>query len=126
MAFFRVKVADKVYELDRLTLGDSWLLKQRFGLQDLTEFNPTDPGQLVGLMFLAMTKEHPTKDADLILAEIKALDIDDFDPEPEAEVKPDDELDPTPADVTPAEASEPPPEASGASETTPVNSGDLT
>lgn len=78
MSFFKVKVDDKVYSLERLTLGDARLLKERFGLADLEEFNPSDPDQLVGLLFLALRKERPTEPEANLLAEIEDLDIDAF------------------------------------------------
>lgn len=54
--FFKVRMGDKVYELDRLTLGNAQTLKQRYGLVDLEFFSPTDPDVLVGLMTLAIQK----------------------------------------------------------------------
>lgn len=78
MAFFRVKVGDQVYELDRLTLGDGRVLKQKFGLEDLTKISPGDPDMLVGLLFLALKRAKPdAPDANLI-AEIEDIDIDGF------------------------------------------------
>lgn len=78
MAFFSVKVGEKTYELDRLTLGEARVLKREFGLSDLGSFSGTDPDQLVGLLYLARKRESPAMSHDEVLAEIEDLDIEAF------------------------------------------------
>ncbi len=67
--FFKVKVGDEVYELDKLTLGEARRLKRDFGLTDLEAFNGTDPDQMVGLLFLSYKRSHPQLADDAILDE---------------------------------------------------------
>lgn len=78
MAFFKCRVGDKTYELDKLTLGDSRLLKREFGLVDLEEFNTTDPDQLVGLLVICLKRERPSADLGALIAEVEAMDIEEF------------------------------------------------
>lgn len=91
MAFFRMKVGDKLYELDKLTLGDACIMKRDFSMLDLTEFNPADPEQVMGLFALAMVKQDG-----ISLTEAKKraseIDVDGFEAMQEEE-KP--EVDPT-------------------------------
>jgi hypothetical protein len=101
MAFFKVKVQDEVYELERLTLGQARRLKREFGLSDLEFFSPTDPDQMVGLLCLAIEQKRPGVDRAVILAEVEALDIDGFEP-----VEDDVEENPTPAVEGDASAAE--------------------
>lgn len=56
MALIKVKVDEKIYQLDRLTLGDGVVLKRRFGLAQLDMFNPADPETMLGLLTLAISK----------------------------------------------------------------------
>lgn len=89
-AFFRAKVADKTYELPRLTLGDAMVLRKHFALTDMSEFNPADPMHLAGCLFLCIRREHPKATHEVLMAELEAIDIADFKPA-------EDEPDPTPA-----------------------------
>lgn len=107
--FFKVKMGDKVYELDRLTLGNAQTLKQRYGLVDLEFFSPTDPDVLVGLMTLAIQKS-----TGLSLDEAEKIaqdcDIDGFEDMSDA---PADAVDPQPAADDEDAASKPEPGKSG-------------
>lgn len=92
-SFFSATIGGTKYELKKLTLGDARLLKRQFGLEDLDDLNPTDPDQLVGLLFLAKCKAEPERDRGELLDEIEELDFaamiedgvqaDDAAPEPE-------------------------------------------
>lgn len=93
MAFFKAKVGDTLYELEKLTLGDSRTLKHKFGLADLTEFSSTDPDVIVGLLALAIRKADPSKTIDEAAAEADEIDFEDFvtmadAKEPEADAAP--------------------------------------
>lgn len=110
MAFFKVKVGDETYELERLTLGDARVLKRDFGLTDLEFFSPSDPDQMVGLLALAISKTKGISISEAT-AEAEALDIEAFEPQ--------DTEDPTPA----AEAAEDESASSGKSETRPKTTG---
>lgn len=82
MAFFRAQVGDKVYEVEKLTLGDARLLKRHYGLEDLSEFESGDPDILAGILFLALRREkllagETVVDAAL-MAEVDGLDIEEF------------------------------------------------
>lgn len=78
--FFKVKVDGKVYELDRLTLGDGRVLKRDFGLIDLETFSTTDPDQMVGLIALAISKTDGISLADATL-QAEDIGFDDFEPQ---------------------------------------------
>lgn len=88
--FFKDKAGDRVFELDKLTLGDARVLKREFGLEDMEDFSPTDPDHLVGLLYLCLRREQPNAAQEDLLGEIEDLDINAFDEIPE-------EPDPTPA-----------------------------
>lgn len=77
--FFRVKVGERIYELERLTLGDGVTLKRDFGLTDLENFNPADPETVLGLMTIAIAR---TDGLTISEARKQAEDIDlaDFAP----------------------------------------------
>ena len=115
-SFFRIKVAGdgeeggKVYELDRLTLGEARILKREFGLADLAHFNSTDPDQLVGLLVLALQRENPALTLKEAIAQVEDLDVEAFEEAPAAE----EESDPTPA----ASGGEAPTEATAGSQET--------
>lgn len=110
MALIKVKVGDKVYELDRLTLGEGAALKRRFGVTDLDKFDPRDPETLFGLMTLAIAKTDgiSLKDAEDIAADIDLSDLSSVDEPVE---------DPTPAAVDAVATVAP--DTSGSSETLP-------
>jgi len=78
MAFFKVKIDGKTYELDRLTLGDARILKSRFGLEGMSLFSPDDPDHLAGLLVLALKRERPDTPLSELIAEIEDLDIESF------------------------------------------------
>lgn len=104
-AFFKARIGEHVYTLEKLTLGDARILKRDFGLEDMDEFSPTDPDTLVGLLYLCLKAERPLADRTALIAEVEALDIDAFSDETEADE------DPTPAaqaadeDASPAQGS---------------------
>lgn len=77
MSFFKCKVGDETYELERLTIGDSRILKRDFGLSDLEHFNPGDPDVVAGLLTLAISKakDIPISEATKIA---DAVDFEDF------------------------------------------------
>lgn len=79
MAFFKVTVDDKVYEVEKLTFGDARLIKRECGIT-MDSFELDDPDYFVALVALAMLKERPmAKFADLV-AEVEAWDLmDTFD-----------------------------------------------
>lgn len=96
--FFSATIDGHRYELKKLTLGDARLLKRRFGLDDLEDLNPTDPDQLVGFLYLALTKEDPTLAHDVALERAENVDFADLmeaeaEPEPEERSAPLDEAD---------------------------------
>ena len=111
MALIKVKVGEKVYELDRLTLGDGAVLKRRFGVTDLDKFDPRDPETLLGLITLAVSKARgiPIADAEKVAGDFDLADISGVEDEPEP--------DPTPAEA-PVVAATVDPDTSGSSETT--------
>lgn len=76
MAFFRAKIGEKVYELDKLTLGQARLMKRRFDLTDLEEFNIGDPDHMVGILTLCLQQERPAAELETLIAEVEALDIE--------------------------------------------------
>jgi hypothetical protein len=123
MAFFKVVVSGKAYELDKLTLGDTRTLKRDFGLTDMENFSSSDPDQLVGLMFLAMSKERPNERPEKILRDIEAIDILDVIEGIEDEDEDTSETDPTPAAAEVADDGVPLTPATN-SETTPLTPGD--
>lgn len=112
--FFRVKVGDRTFELDKLTLGEARVLKKEFGLKDLQAFSGADPDQLVGLLYLALLRENPALAHAEALAEVEGLDIESFG------VADEDEPDPT-VDVSTDGST--PPETSGSPVTTPKTGG---
>lgn len=54
MSFFKVKVGEKVYQLDRLTLGDGYVLERDFGIDP--ENITINIGSVIGLLTLAISK----------------------------------------------------------------------
>jgi len=112
MAFFKVKVGEALYELEKLTLGEARRLKREFGMESLEHFSPTDPDQLVGLLVLACKRRHPEWTDETVLRFVEGLDIEHIKPEAPEEAEPV----PTPA-ATAA------PEPAGVPVTTPPTSG---
>lgn len=103
--FFKCKVGDKTYELEKLSLGDARTLKREFGLSDLEDLNPTDPDQLVGLIYLAIVKANPDVQRAAALAEAEGIDVVEW-----IETAQDDEAvepDPTPASSEASDPAEP-------------------
>jgi len=78
MAFFKAKIGDTVYELDKLTLGDTRILKHKFGLSDLSEFSSTDPDVIVGLLSLSIRKANPALSIEQAAAQADEINFDDF------------------------------------------------
>ncbi len=97
-AAFRIRAAGKDYELARLTLGDMALLRRDYGLRSLSDLDPSDPQQLIGLMLLAEAHRVPDRPVADIKAELEAIDISTFEVQP-APVEPD----PTPEAAAPAD-----------------------
>lgn len=86
MAVFKAKLDGKIYELDRLTLGDGVVLKKKFNVDDLENFNPADPETLVGLLTLAVMKtDGKTLEDALKVVEDVSFDDVDLDNEDAAE-----------------------------------------
>lgn len=85
MAFFKARVGGTLYEIDKLTLGDTRILKHKFGLTDLVEFSSTDPDVIVGLLALAIHKANPATTIDDAAAEAEGLDFESFAPVDAAE-----------------------------------------
>lgn len=73
--FFRIKVGDDVYELDKLTLGDAAYLRREHGLTSFSDLSSKDPDQLVGLLFLAMKRKHPNLTDAALKAEVDGIDF---------------------------------------------------
>jgi hypothetical protein len=120
MAFFKVKVEDTTYELDKMTLGEARILKREFGLTDLSSFSGTDPDQLVGLLYLALKRENPAMTHDEALAEVEGLDIEGFEtPAPDEEA-----VDEDPTQAGTANGNNSDDSATPSLETTPEPSGD--
>jgi hypothetical protein len=82
--FFKAKIAGKVYQLDKLTLGEARLLKREFGLSDLAYFSNTDPDVIVGLLAICIKRDDESLTMDQATEQAEALDIEDFDPNPDA------------------------------------------
>lgn len=78
MSLFKAKLSGKVYELDRLTLGDGVVLKQQFNVTDLENFNPADPETLVGLLTLAVMKTDGVslEQAQTLVSDVSFDDVD--------------------------------------------------
>lgn len=75
---FKIKVGSKVYELPKMTLGEARIMAQHFALEDMSKFNPQNPEQMAGLLYLCIRRERPNASHEDLLAEIDALDIEDF------------------------------------------------
>ena len=103
--FFKCKVGDKTYELEKLSLGDARTLKREFGLADLEDLNPTDPDQLVGLIYLAIVKTTPDVQRAAALAEAEGIDVVEW-----IETAQDDEVEPDPTPASPEADDAPTPE----------------
>jgi hypothetical protein len=92
MSLFKAKLGDKVYELDRLTLGDGVVLKRQFNVTDLENFNPADPETLVGLLTLAVMKTDGVslEQAQALVSDVSFddVDIDDKDEADNPQVAP--------------------------------------
>lgn len=120
MAFFKVKVGETVYELPKLTMGGSRILKHNFGIVDQENMEATDPDVLVGFMALAIRHGDPSKSIEQATAEAEDIAFEDF-------VKLDDEaevaapLDPAPVEDASVAAADP--ATSGAPETIPETAG---
>jgi hypothetical protein len=104
------------YDFKTITLGEGQFLKANFGLESYNEVRLTDPDPdlLVGVLALAMKREHPELDDDEIIAKVRAVPASAyFDPvdewiEAEVKRKQAEEADPQPAggkDSAPAGAS---------------------
>lgn len=107
---FTVKVDNRTFTLDRITLGDWRMLKTEFGLTAsdivmslpdgkggvIETLNLGDPSVLVGLMVAALKHERPYAPLGEIIAEVEDLGMEGLefpsnDPEDEADAE-----DPTP------------------------------
>jgi predicted small lipoprotein YifL len=108
---FTVKVDDRTFVLDRITIGDWRMFKTEFGLKAsdiVTEIvndkgekveilNLDDPNVLVGLMVAALHHERPHAAIPSLIAEVEALGMEGLE-FPDAEKAEDDaEADPTKA-----------------------------
>jgi hypothetical protein len=123
---FTVKVDDKMFVLDRITLGDWRMFKTEFGLSasDITTsfkndtgetvemLNLDNPNVLVGLMVAALHHERPYADISTLIAEVEALgmeglsfpDLQSASGEPEGDDAPLDEDDDNEATASPAKS----------------------
>lgn len=70
---FKARIAGHDYLIDRLNLRDLRTLKQRFGMTQLEDFNPTDPDQLTGLLYLSLRREG--NGDELALAKAEQIDL---------------------------------------------------
>ncbi len=75
MAGLKVTIEDETYEIDfdAVSLGEARVLKQRFSLTAISDFNIFDPDQLVGVLFVAVKRGHPELDDDEIMAKVEAI-----------------------------------------------------
>lgn len=87
---FTVKVDERTFVLDRITIGDWRMFKTHFGLKAsdiITDFknaagesvqvlNLDDPNVLVGLMVAALHHERPNTGIPVLIAEVEALGMD--------------------------------------------------
>lgn len=124
MAFFKAKIGDTVYELDKLTLGDGQILKHTFNIPDLSEVGAMDPDVLVGMLAICIRRADPSKTLDQATVEAQAIGYDDI-------VQGDDEKEPAEAADAPLEqpatvdasVATVSPETPGSSETAPETPG---
>ncbi len=124
MAFFKAKIGDTVYELDKLTLGDTRILKHKFGLSDLSEFSSTDPDVIVGLLSLSIRKANPALTIEQAAAQADEINFDDFTQvADEKEVAGAEDADAAPLAPVDASVATVSPEPSGSPETTPETPG---
>lgn len=116
---FKVKCGDTIYELDKLTLGDTRILKNHFGADDLENLPLKDPDIMAGLLAIAIMRADPNKSLLQATAEADSFDIQTIGGVPD---------EPTEADAGPladdaAEAVAPQPAETGAPETIPPTAG---
>lgn len=76
--FFKARAGDRVFELANLTLGDMAIMRKHFSLSRMSEFSADDPDHLRGCIYLCVKREKPGQSHDAILAEVDALDLEDF------------------------------------------------
>lgn len=76
MSFFKLKVGETVYELDKLTMGDTRTLKHHFGVADLAKMSSTDPDVIVGVLAIAIQRKDG-KTLDEATAEAESIDFAD-------------------------------------------------
>ena len=107
-AAFKVQVDDKVFVLDRITLGDWRMFKTEFGLtasdivttitddkgESVEILNIEDPNVLVGLIVAALHHERPYASVPDLIAEVEGLDMSGIS-FPQAQAEGEDEPDPT-------------------------------
>lgn len=102
---FTVKVDERVFTLDRITLGDWRMFKTSFGLNasdivatvinnkgdSVEALNLDDPNVLIALMVAALKHERPTAPIASLIAEVEALGMEglDFSTDDEEDETPD-------------------------------------
>jgi hypothetical protein len=82
MGVLKITIDKAKYEIDlnKITLGEGRFLKKNFGMSsysELSEIDP-DPDVLVGVLAVAIKREHPELDEDEILAKVEALPNGDY------------------------------------------------
>jgi hypothetical protein len=55
--FFAAHIGGHDYLLDRLTLDELRVMELKYGLGQIEDFNPTNPSQLIGLLYLSLRRE---------------------------------------------------------------------
>lgn len=72
-AVIKVKIDDIIYEVEKLTLGETWLLQRDYGVKDVE--NPSNAfGAYVGLLAIAMRRGDPSLTEAQARAKVEALD----------------------------------------------------
>jgi hypothetical protein len=82
MAGLKIKLDGEQYTIDmsKITLGEGRFLKKHFGMtsyEELTIIDP-DPDIIVGILAVAIKREHPELDEDEIVAKVEAIPQGDF------------------------------------------------
>lgn len=73
--FFKARVAGVDYELPKLDLNGARILKKKFGLKQLEDFNLTDPEHLMGMFYLSLI--HAGVDPGTADAQVADIDVMD-------------------------------------------------
>jgi hypothetical protein len=102
MAVIKVKIDDDVHEIEKLTLGETWLLEREYGVEDVE--NPSNAfGAYVGLLAIATRRRSPELSEAQARVKVEALTDERIEVIKEEETADD----PTPAGTEKASAGPP-------------------